>query len=100
MAPERTTRSTLATTTPTTTFLTNEQLKRLIDQGVANALAEIEANQSRNGDGCHDSRTGVRRPVQVVPGFSQMSTLKFQSCSCNAMEETEKDDDRQVLPKG
>nr|GEX14190.1 hypothetical protein [Tanacetum cinerariifolium] len=40
MTPKRTTRSTPATTTTTTTtFVTDAQLKALIDQGVANALA-------------------------------------------------------------
>ncbi|GJU19671.1 putative reverse transcriptase domain-containing protein [Tanacetum coccineum] len=39
MAPKRTTRSTPATTTTPTTFVTDEKLKRLIEQGVANALA-------------------------------------------------------------
>ncbi|GKD69325.1 putative reverse transcriptase domain-containing protein [Tanacetum coccineum] len=41
MAPKRTTRSTPATTTTPTTFVTDEKLKRLIEQGVANALAEL-----------------------------------------------------------
>ncbi|GKE01532.1 hypothetical protein Tco_1389515 [Tanacetum coccineum] len=39
MAPKRTTRSTPATTTTPTTSVTNEQLKRLVEQGVADALA-------------------------------------------------------------
>ncbi|GJV51266.1 putative reverse transcriptase domain-containing protein [Tanacetum coccineum] len=39
MAPKRTTRSTPATTTTPTTSVTDEQLKRLIDQGIADALA-------------------------------------------------------------
>ncbi|GJY73278.1 hypothetical protein Tco_0477709, partial [Tanacetum coccineum] len=49
MAPKRATRSTPATTT-TTTSVTNAQLKVLIDQGVADALAARDAHRSMNGD--------------------------------------------------
>ncbi|GKA60397.1 hypothetical protein Tco_0759804 [Tanacetum coccineum] len=63
MAPKRTARSTPATTTTPTTSVTNEQLKRLIAQGVANVLAEREAPRSRNGEGSHDSGMGGRRQV-------------------------------------
>ncbi|GKC25804.1 putative reverse transcriptase domain-containing protein [Tanacetum coccineum] len=62
---KRTTRATPATTT-TTTSMTDAQLKDVIAQGIAKALAEIKANRSRNGDHNHDSGTEVRRPVQVV----------------------------------
>ncbi|GJX75792.1 hypothetical protein Tco_0322603 [Tanacetum coccineum] len=60
MAPKRATRSTPATTT-TTTSVTNAQLKALIDQGVADALAAHDADRSMNGDDNHNSGTGVRR---------------------------------------
>ncbi|GJR43929.1 hypothetical protein Tco_0765045 [Tanacetum coccineum] len=46
MAPKRTTRSTPAITATPTTSMTDEQLKRLIDQGVADALAERDAERS------------------------------------------------------
>ncbi|GKE26827.1 hypothetical protein Tco_1442211, partial [Tanacetum coccineum] len=46
MAPKRTTRSTPATTTTPTTSVTDEQLKRLIDQGVDDALAARDADRS------------------------------------------------------
>nr|GEV06009.1 putative reverse transcriptase domain-containing protein [Tanacetum cinerariifolium] len=47
MAPKRTTRSTPATTTTTTTTpVTNNKLKALIDQGVANALAARDAEKA------------------------------------------------------
>nr|GEZ48456.1 hypothetical protein [Tanacetum cinerariifolium] len=60
MAPKRTTRATPATTiTTTTTPVTNAQLKALIDQGVADALAARDADRSRNGKGNHDSGTGT-----------------------------------------
>ncbi|GKE18286.1 hypothetical protein Tco_1425863 [Tanacetum coccineum] len=56
ISPKRTT----ATTTPAP--MTNAQIKELIAQGVADALAEIEANRtSKNGDDNHDSGIGSRR---------------------------------------
>ncbi|GKB31426.1 hypothetical protein Tco_0870827, partial [Tanacetum coccineum] len=66
MAPKkRTTRSTPATTT-TTPSVTNAQLKALIDQGVADALAARDADRSMNGDDSHNSGTCVRRNERVV----------------------------------
>ncbi|GJZ17770.1 hypothetical protein Tco_0553893 [Tanacetum coccineum] len=50
IALKRTTRSTPATKTTPTTSMTNEQLKRLIDQGVADALAARDADRSQNGE--------------------------------------------------
>nr|GEX27375.1 hypothetical protein [Tanacetum cinerariifolium] len=62
MEPKRAMRSTPATTiTITTTHMTNAQLKTLIDQGVADALAACDTDRSRNGKDSHDSGTGVRR---------------------------------------
>ncbi|GKB73163.1 putative reverse transcriptase domain-containing protein [Tanacetum coccineum] len=66
MAPKRTTRSTPATITTPTTSVTDEQLKRLIDQGVVDALAARDANRSRNGEDSHDSGTGVRRQAPLA----------------------------------
>ncbi|GJZ75896.1 hypothetical protein Tco_0640361 [Tanacetum coccineum] len=49
-------------TVTTTTPMIDAQIKALISQGVADALAKIEANRtSINGDDSHDSRTGSRR---------------------------------------
>ncbi|GKA95800.1 hypothetical protein Tco_0817895 [Tanacetum coccineum] len=61
MAPKRTTRSTPAITTTPNTYVTNEQLKRLIDQCIVDALAARDADRSRNGEDNHDSGTGVKR---------------------------------------
>ncbi|GJV13978.1 putative reverse transcriptase domain-containing protein [Tanacetum coccineum] len=59
MPPKRTT----ATTTP----MTDAQIKALISQGVANALAKIEANRtSRNGDDGHDAGTGSRKTERAA----------------------------------
>nr|GEX02983.1 hypothetical protein [Tanacetum cinerariifolium] len=67
MAPKkRTTRSSPATTTPTTTPVTDEQLRTLIAQGVADVLAERDATRSKNGKDSHDSRTGVRRQAPLA----------------------------------
>ncbi|GJT68139.1 reverse transcriptase domain-containing protein [Tanacetum coccineum] len=72
MAPKKTTN---------TTSMTDAQLKALIAQGVADALAEIEANQSKNGDDSHDSGSG--RPVQAdrectYPDFLKCKPLNFK----------------------
>ncbi|GJY11060.1 hypothetical protein Tco_0379245 [Tanacetum coccineum] len=60
MAPKRTTRANPADTTATT-YMTNAQLKAMIDQGVTDALAARDADRSTNGDDSHNSRMGVRR---------------------------------------
>ncbi|GJZ95481.1 putative reverse transcriptase domain-containing protein [Tanacetum coccineum] len=79
MAPKRTTRSTLVTTTPvptttTTTSVTNAQLQAMIDQGVTAALAARDAN--RNGDGSHTPRTGSRRTERVVRECTYQDFMK------------------------
>nr|GFA46847.1 putative reverse transcriptase domain-containing protein [Tanacetum cinerariifolium]GFA50593.1 putative reverse transcriptase domain-containing protein [Tanacetum cinerariifolium] len=59
--------------TTTTTTVTDAQLKALIARGVADALAEIEANRtSRNGDDIHDSRTGSRRTKMFLDEFDEI----------------------------
>ncbi|GKA63080.1 putative reverse transcriptase domain-containing protein [Tanacetum coccineum] len=70
------------TTTPAP--MTDAQLKALIAQGVANALAEIKANKtSRNGDDSHDSGTRSRRTERAVrectySDFLQCQPLNFK----------------------
>nr|GEX29697.1 hypothetical protein [Tanacetum cinerariifolium] len=66
MAPKRTTKSSPATKTTTTTPMTDAQLKALIDQGVADALAALDADRSRNGEDNDDSGTGVRRQAPLA----------------------------------
>ncbi|GKF95790.1 reverse transcriptase domain-containing protein [Tanacetum coccineum] len=82
MAPKRATRSTPATTT-TTTSVTNAELKALIDQGVADALAARDTERNRNGEDSHDSGTGVRRqafPARecTYPDFMKCKPLYFK----------------------
>ncbi|GJZ84664.1 hypothetical protein Tco_0650003 [Tanacetum coccineum] len=48
-------------TTTTTNPMTDDQLKALVAQGVADVLAERDATRSRKGKDSHDSGTGVRR---------------------------------------
>ncbi|GKF11780.1 hypothetical protein Tco_0049706 [Tanacetum coccineum] len=83
MAPKRTTRSTTTTTTTPTTSVNDEQLKRLIDQGVTNALAARDADRSRNGEDSHDLGTSVRRqappaPECTYPDFMKCKPLYFK----------------------
>nr|GEU35083.1 hypothetical protein [Tanacetum cinerariifolium] len=71
---QKTTRSTPATTTTTTTTtVTDAQLKALIDQGIANALAARNADRSRNGEDSHDSGMGVRRTSSSCSMFPKES---------------------------
>ncbi|GJX41025.1 putative reverse transcriptase domain-containing protein [Tanacetum coccineum] len=83
MAPKRTTRSTPATITTPTTSVIDEQLKRLIDQGIVDALAARDADKSRNGKDSHDSGTGVRRQAPLArecsyPDFMKCKPLYFK----------------------
>nr|GFB16165.1 hypothetical protein [Tanacetum cinerariifolium] len=78
MAPKRTMRSTPATKkTTSTTPVTNAQLKVLIDQGVADALAVRDVDISLNGEDNHDSRIGVRRKA---PSACEYTYQDFMKC--------------------
>ncbi|GJX78065.1 putative reverse transcriptase domain-containing protein [Tanacetum coccineum] len=84
MAPKkRTTRlnQETTTTTPATTYVTNAQLKVMIDQGVTAALATRDANT--NGVDRHNSGTGVKRNEQAThectyPDFIKCQPLNFK----------------------
>ncbi|GKA75383.1 hypothetical protein Tco_0781761 [Tanacetum coccineum] len=65
-------------TAATTTPMTDAQIRALIAQGIADALAEHDANKSRNGDDNHDSGTGVRRLVPVTRECTYTDFLKCQ----------------------
>ncbi|GKD29784.1 hypothetical protein Tco_1240562 [Tanacetum coccineum] len=82
MAPKRTTRSTPATTTTLTTSVTDEQLKRLIDQGVVDALAARDANRSQNGEDSHDSGTGDTEGVVELTQWSERMENVFRIRNC------------------
>ncbi|GJV22444.1 reverse transcriptase domain-containing protein [Tanacetum coccineum] len=70
MPPKRT----AATTTP----MIDTQIKALIAQGVADALAECDADRSRNGDDNHDSRSDGRRRIPVARECTYINFLKCQ----------------------
>ncbi|GJW74165.1 putative reverse transcriptase domain-containing protein [Tanacetum coccineum] len=76
MAPKRTTRSTPATTTTPTTSVTDEQLRGLIDQGVADALAACDADRSQNGKDSYDLGTGARRQAPLAREFTYLDFMK------------------------
>ncbi|GKC69100.1 putative reverse transcriptase domain-containing protein [Tanacetum coccineum] len=76
---KRTTRASPATTTtPTSTLVTNAQLRELIERGVVAVLAERNADRSRNGDDSHDSGTGGRRQVSNVRECTYTDFLKCE----------------------
>ncbi|GJW16004.1 putative reverse transcriptase domain-containing protein [Tanacetum coccineum] len=62
MAPKRATRSTPAATT-TTTSVTNAQLKALINQGVADALAARDPDRNTNGNDSLNSGTDQKKKM-------------------------------------
>nr|GEW32065.1 putative reverse transcriptase domain-containing protein [Tanacetum cinerariifolium] len=83
MAPKRTTRSSPAITATTTTPVSDAQLKAVIDQGIANALAARDTDRSRNGEDSHDSGTGVKRQAPFTrectyPDFMKCRPLYFK----------------------
>ncbi|GKC44520.1 reverse transcriptase domain-containing protein, partial [Tanacetum coccineum] len=65
------TRTTPAIETTTTISVTNAQLKALIEQGVADALAARDADRSMNGDDNHNLGTGVRRTERIARRIAQ-----------------------------
>ncbi|GJV89090.1 putative reverse transcriptase domain-containing protein [Tanacetum coccineum] len=82
MAPKRRT----ATTSTTTTPMTDAQIKALIARGVADALAECDADKIRNGDNSHDSGTGRRRQVSTVRECTYTDFLKCQPLNFKGTE--------------
>ncbi|GJS44218.1 hypothetical protein Tco_0569261 [Tanacetum coccineum] len=78
MALKRATRANPAAETTTTTTVTNEQLRALINQGVADALAARDADRSMYGDDSHNSGTGVRRTKCVAQECTYQDFMKCQ----------------------
>nr|GFA24562.1 hypothetical protein [Tanacetum cinerariifolium] len=74
--------------TSTTTPVTNAQLKALIDQGVANALATRNVDRSLNGDDNHNSGTGCRSQHALENTCEDM-TAKY--CPRNEIKKLEID---------
>ncbi|GKE56054.1 hypothetical protein Tco_1495239, partial [Tanacetum coccineum] len=88
MAPrKRTARASPATTTtPSSTRVTDAQLRTLIERGVAAVLAERDADRSRNGDDNHDSGTGERRQASIVHECTYTDFLKCQPMNFKGTE--------------
>nr|GEX85095.1 hypothetical protein [Tanacetum cinerariifolium] len=82
MAPKKkTTRATPATTTTLTTTATNAQLQALIDRGAVAALAEHDADRSRNGDNSNNLGTDGRRQMTTPRECTYTDFLKCQPMS-------------------
>ncbi|GJV43255.1 hypothetical protein Tco_1427791 [Tanacetum coccineum] len=82
MAPKRTTRANPPAETTTTIYVTNEQLRALINQGVADALVVRDADRSMNGDDSHNSGTGgTKGVVKLTQWFERMETV-FRISNC------------------
>ncbi|GJT34474.1 putative reverse transcriptase domain-containing protein [Tanacetum coccineum] len=79
---KRTTRTSPATTTTTSTPMTDAQIRPLIVLRVKALLACLgpgrDADRSRNGDDMHDSGTGRRRQVSTVRECTYTNFLKCQ----------------------
>nr|GFB72660.1 hypothetical protein [Tanacetum cinerariifolium] len=76
--------------TTTTTSVIDAQLKALIDQSVARALAAHDADRSRNSEDSHDSGIGVRRQnppareytyIDFMNNCSVENKIKFSTCT-------------------
>ncbi|GJV94352.1 putative reverse transcriptase domain-containing protein [Tanacetum coccineum] len=83
---KRTTRASPATTTTTSTPMTDAQIQALIGRGVAAALAESNADRSRNGDDNHDSGTRGRRQMSNVRECTYIDFLKCQPMNFKCTE--------------
>ncbi|GKA90265.1 hypothetical protein Tco_0812135, partial [Tanacetum coccineum] len=62
----------------TTTPMSNSIIKALVARSMADALAEHEANRSRNGDDSHDSGTSRRRIKHTTRECTYSDFLKGQ----------------------
>nr|GEY46137.1 hypothetical protein [Tanacetum cinerariifolium]GEY53305.1 hypothetical protein [Tanacetum cinerariifolium] len=72
--------------TVTTTPMTDAQIKSLISQGVADALTELEANKSKNGDDSHDTGSKRRRRMHVARECTYIDLLKCQPLNYKGTE--------------
>ncbi|GKC93621.1 putative reverse transcriptase domain-containing protein, partial [Tanacetum coccineum] len=67
-------------------LLPDAQLKALIARGVAAALAERDADRSRNSDDSHNSGTGRRRQVSTVRECTYTDFMKCQPMNFKGTE--------------
>nr|GEU90326.1 hypothetical protein [Tanacetum cinerariifolium] len=81
MSPKkRTTRATLTTTTTPTTTVTDAQLQALIDRGIVAALAERDADRSRNARDCkgRPAATNNNNNNQMAQGANARGITYFE----------------------
>ncbi|GKB48322.1 hypothetical protein Tco_0899075 [Tanacetum coccineum] len=71
---------------PTSTPVTEAQLRKLIERGVAAVLAERDADRSRNSDDNHDSGTSGRRQASTVRECTYTNFLKCQPMNFKGTE--------------
>nr|GEV26271.1 reverse transcriptase domain-containing protein [Tanacetum cinerariifolium] len=60
----------------TTTHISDAAIKALVAQSVADALAEHEANRSKNGDDNHDSGSGGKRQQEIHADLKYVKSLE------------------------
>nr|GEY43396.1 hypothetical protein [Tanacetum cinerariifolium] len=95
------------------TTMTAAAVEQLIKARVSAALANYETllnNPNDQGDGSHNSVIGMRGTVRTpcecaYKDFLNCKPLTFKGCYsrcclCYGLEDTKKDDDRKILPKG
>ncbi|GJS12054.1 reverse transcriptase domain-containing protein [Tanacetum coccineum] len=70
----------------TTTPMTDEAIRALIAQGIADPLAEHEANRSRNGGDNHDSGSDERRRKPIARECTYTDFLKCQPLNFKGTE--------------
>ncbi|GKD91735.1 putative reverse transcriptase domain-containing protein, partial [Tanacetum coccineum] len=84
---KRNTRATpAATPAPTSTSVTDAQLKALIERGITALLVERDVDRSRNGDDNHDSGTGGKRQVSNARECTYTDFLKCQPMNFKGTE--------------
>ncbi|GJY19081.1 hypothetical protein Tco_0390572 [Tanacetum coccineum] len=66
--------------------MTDAQIKALIARGIANALAERDADMSRNGDDSHDLGGDGRRRMSVARECTYTDFLKCQPMNFKGTE--------------
>ncbi|GJZ11013.1 hypothetical protein Tco_0545772 [Tanacetum coccineum] len=67
------------TTTPATTYVTNAQLKAMIDQGVIATLAARDAHRNTNGDDSYISGAGTEGVTGLSQWFERMESVFYIS---------------------
>ncbi|GJV57520.1 putative reverse transcriptase domain-containing protein [Tanacetum coccineum] len=70
----------------TTTPMSDVAIKALVARSMADALAEHEANRSRNGDDNHDSRTSSRMTGRAACEYTYIDFLKSQPLNFKVTE--------------